>query len=99
MYLGPKMGNSLSGIPLTQMLVYALHHSCCSEVIDDQIIQLLTGTDQSDLDTVQKSHLDINILYLMYVSVAIVTNLTSTTLICHLVLLTYYSNLKVTYTF
>ena len=53
MIAGPEMGDCLSGSPLTQILVYALHHNC-SEVINTEIVQLLIGTN-----------LNINILYLM----------------------------------
>ncbi len=34
------MGDCLSGLPLTQVLVYAFHHNC-PEVIQGEIFQLL----------------------------------------------------------
>ncbi len=37
-----QMGDSLSGSPLTQMLVYVLHHDC-PDVIHGEILELLIG--------------------------------------------------------
>lgn len=39
-----QMGNGFSGSPLTQMLVYALHHNC-PKVVNGEIVQLLIGRD------------------------------------------------------
>lgn len=47
------MGDCLSGSPLTQILVYALHHNC-PEVVNGEIVQLLIG-----------SNLNVNVLNLM----------------------------------
>ncbi len=49
---GPEMGDCLSGLPLTQVLVYALHNNC-PEVIQGEILQLLI---RADLD------LDVNVI-------------------------------------
>ena len=38
------MGNGLSGSPLTQVMVHALHHNC-PEVVDGEIVQCLIDTD------------------------------------------------------
>ncbi len=38
------MGNYRSGLPLTQVLVYALHNNC-PEVIQGEILQLLIGVN------------------------------------------------------
>ena len=46
-----KLGNCLSGSPLTQMLVYALHHKC-PEAIDGEIVELLINIP-----------LDVNVFY------------------------------------
>lgn len=39
-YVDPRSGNGVSGLSLTQLLVYAQHYKC-PEVIDGEIVQLL----------------------------------------------------------
>ena len=52
-------GNGLSGSPLTQIMIYALHHNC-PEVVRIDIVQLLIDKVEKDQ---LRSILDVNLWY------------------------------------
>ena len=51
-----RMGNGLSGSPLTQVMVHNLHHNC-PEVVDSETVQCLIDTD-----------LNVNVIYFLSIT-------------------------------